>query len=65
MAANTTAKGVELLVLTIPEPTVEGSPAVVPAFRAVPAANEPVVGAEAAPTVDTGVQGAEDAAKWE
>ena len=55
----------ELLVFTIPEPTVEESPAVVSAFRAVPAASEPVVGAEAAPAVGTGVQGAEDAVKWE
>ena len=47
----------ELLVFTIPK--------VVSAFRAVLAASEPDVGAETAPAVGTGVQGAEDAVKWE
>ena len=66
-AANTTAKGVELLVLAISEPTAEEPLAVVPAFRAIPAAcvavEEPVVGAEASPAIDAGIQGAEDAVK--
>ena len=68
-AASTTTKGVELFALAITEPTAEEPLAAVPSSRAVPAASAaaegPVVGAEASPAIDTGIQGAEDAVKCE